>query len=144
MQILLHLTSLSLRQAFVATGFNIIMNFDTSTHFNPAHRQCDFDREVGKVSLLIPFSGRALFPFHWADNPALPRLVLASNIKEGQWRRVSKLSPLLLFYNTHPPRCCCSACPPLLPTKLFLTKLAAAVSPPLPSQPASQAEPNYC
>ena len=36
-------------QAFVATGFNLIMNFDTSSHFNPAHRQCDFDREVGKV-----------------------------------------------------------------------------------------------
>ena len=33
----------------MATGFNLIMNFDTSSHFNPAHRQCDFDREVGKV-----------------------------------------------------------------------------------------------
>jgi len=40
--------------AFVATGFNIIMNFDTSSHFNPAHRQCDFDREVGKLHLKAP------------------------------------------------------------------------------------------
>ena len=38
-----------LLQAFVATGFNLIMNFDTSSHFNPAHRQCDFEREAGKV-----------------------------------------------------------------------------------------------
>ena len=40
-------------QAFVGTGFNLIMNFDTSTNFNPAHRQCDFDREPGKVSIEI-------------------------------------------------------------------------------------------
>ena len=39
-------------QAFVGTGFNLIMNFDTSTNFNPAHRQCDFDREPGKVSIV--------------------------------------------------------------------------------------------
>ena len=76
MQILLHLTTLSPRQAFVATGFNIIMNFDTSTHFNPAHRQCDFDREVGKVSLIflqIPFFGRIVSNFNGerADNPSL-------------------------------------------------------------------------
>ena len=63
-------------QAFVATGFNIIMNFDTSTHFNPAHRQCDFDREVGKVSLIflqIPFFGRIVSNFNGerADNPSL-------------------------------------------------------------------------
>ena len=37
-------------QAFVATGFNLLLNYDTSTNFNPAHRQCDFDREPGKVS----------------------------------------------------------------------------------------------
>ena len=37
-------------QAFVATGFNLILNYDTSTNFNPAHRQSDFDREPGKVS----------------------------------------------------------------------------------------------
>ena len=37
----------------MATGFNLIMNFDTSSHFNPAHRQCDFDREVGKVRIFF-------------------------------------------------------------------------------------------
>jgi len=40
--------------AFVGTGFNLIMNFDTSTNFNPAHRQCDFDREAGKIHLKAP------------------------------------------------------------------------------------------
>lgn len=40
--------------AFVATGFNLILNFDTSTNFNPAHRQCDFEREVGKLHLKAP------------------------------------------------------------------------------------------
>ena len=39
----------------MATGFNLIMNFDTSSHFNPAHRQCDFDREVGKVRIFLFF-----------------------------------------------------------------------------------------
>ena len=39
----------------MATGFNLIMNFDTSSHFNPAHRQCDFDREVGKVRMFLFF-----------------------------------------------------------------------------------------
>ena len=37
-------------QAFVGTGFNLILNYDTGTNFNPAHRQSDFDREPGKVS----------------------------------------------------------------------------------------------
>ena len=41
---------LSFFQAFVTTGFNLILNYDTSTNFNPAHRQSDFDREPGKVS----------------------------------------------------------------------------------------------
>jgi len=40
--------------AFVATGFNLIMNFDTSTNFNPALRQCDFERESGKIHLKAP------------------------------------------------------------------------------------------
>lgn len=40
--------------AFVGTGFNLIMNFDTSTNFNPALRQCDFDREPGKIHLKAP------------------------------------------------------------------------------------------
>jgi len=40
--------------AFVATGFNLILNYDTSTNFNPAHRQSDFDREPGKIHLRAP------------------------------------------------------------------------------------------
>ena len=39
-----------LLQAFVGTGFNLILNYDTATNFNPAHRQSDFEREPGKVS----------------------------------------------------------------------------------------------
>jgi len=40
--------------AFVTTGFNLILNYDTSTNFNPAHRQSDFDREPGKIHLRAP------------------------------------------------------------------------------------------
>jgi len=40
--------------AFVATGFNLILNYDTTTNFNPAHRQSDFDREPGKIHLRAP------------------------------------------------------------------------------------------
>ena len=46
----------------MATGFNLIMNFDTSSHFNPAHRQCDFDREVGKVRIFFIFFFRKKGP----------------------------------------------------------------------------------
>ena len=42
-------------QAFVGTGFNLLLNYDTSTNFNPAHRQSDFDREPGKVSKMSQF-----------------------------------------------------------------------------------------
>ena len=28
----------------------MILNYDTATNFNPAHRQSDFEREPGKVS----------------------------------------------------------------------------------------------
>lgn len=42
--------------AFVGTGFNVILSFDpSSSNFNPAHRQCDMDREPGKVHLRSPF-----------------------------------------------------------------------------------------
>ena len=101
-------------QAFVATGFNIIMNFDTSTHFNPAHRQCDFDREVGKVSRLL-FSSKflfsaALFPISMgsgqttrASSPSSEHQILKKNIG-GEFQ---SFSPLLLFPKsgcyTHPP-----------------------------------------
>jgi hypothetical protein len=46
--------SLCSTQAFIGTGFNVLMSFDPcSSNFNPAHRQCDFDREHGKVSSAI-------------------------------------------------------------------------------------------
>ena len=154
-------------QAFVATGFNIIMNFDTSTHFNPAHRQCDFDREVGKVSLIflqIPLFRPHCFQFQWgsgqttrASSPSSEHQILKKNIG-GEFQ---SSSPLLLFPKsgcyTHPspPRCWCSYCP--LPTKLFLTKLATASLPlslkktavvlspsSSPSPQPSQADSNYC
>ena len=128
-------------QAFVATGFNIIMNFDTSSHFNPAHRQCDFDREVGKVSRLL-FSSKslflaALFPISMgsgqttrASSPSAEHQILKKNIG-GEFQ---SSSPLLLFPKsgcyTHPPSLLgCSYCP--LPTQLFLTKLATASLSPL-------------
>ena len=31
----------------------MLLNYDTSTNFNPAHRQSDFDREPGKVSKVV-------------------------------------------------------------------------------------------
>jgi len=40
--------------AFVGTGFNLILNYDTATNFNPAHRQSDFEREPGKIHLRAP------------------------------------------------------------------------------------------
>lgn len=40
--------------AFVGTGFNLLLNYDTSTNFNPAHRQSDFDKEPGKIHLKAP------------------------------------------------------------------------------------------
>ena len=36
-------------QAFIATGFNLILTFDPTPAFNPAHRQCDYEKEPGKV-----------------------------------------------------------------------------------------------
>ena len=33
----------------------MLLNYDTSTNFNPAHRQSDFDREPGKVSKQFEF-----------------------------------------------------------------------------------------
>ena len=66
----------------MATGFNLIMNFDTSTHFNPAHRQCDFDREVGKVRAFL-FSSKFLF-----------FLTSASHCFQFQWGAARQLEPL--------------------------------------------------
>ena len=36
-------------QAFIATGFNLILTFDPTPAFNPAHRHCDYEKEPGKV-----------------------------------------------------------------------------------------------
>ena len=36
-------------KAFIATGFNLILTFDPTPAFNPAHRQCDYEKEPGKV-----------------------------------------------------------------------------------------------
>ena len=101
------------RQAFVATGFNLIMNFDTSTHFNPAHRQCDFDREVGKVRLLLSYFppnsffsdlGIALFPISMgsgqtarASSPATQHQILTRTLESSK----APVSPPQSGY-THP------------------------------------------
>ena len=40
-----------LLQAFIATGFNIVLSFDTFSHsFHPDRRQIDFEKDPGKVS----------------------------------------------------------------------------------------------
>ena len=36
-------------QAFIATGFNLILTFDPTPAFNPAHRHVDYEKEPGKV-----------------------------------------------------------------------------------------------
>ena len=36
-------------KAFIATGFNTVLTFDPTPAFNPAHRQCDYEKEPGKV-----------------------------------------------------------------------------------------------
>lgn len=41
--------------AFIATGFNLILTFDPTPAFNPAHRQCDYEKEPGKVHVRSPF-----------------------------------------------------------------------------------------
>lgn len=41
--------------AFIATGFNLILTFDPTPAFNPAHRQCDYEKEPGKVHIRSPF-----------------------------------------------------------------------------------------
>jgi len=41
--------------AFIATGFNVILTFDPTPAFNPAHRQCDYEKEPGKVHIRSPF-----------------------------------------------------------------------------------------
>ena len=99
-------------QAFVATGFNIIMNFDTSSHFNPAHRQCDFDREVGKVSRLL-FSYKslflaALFPISMgsgqttrASSPSAEHQILKKNIG-GEFQSSPPSLPKVRLLHTSP------------------------------------------
>ena len=39
-------------QAFIATGFNLILTFDPTPAFNPAHRHVDYEKEPGKVRTL--------------------------------------------------------------------------------------------
>ena len=150
----------------MATGFNLIMNFDTSTHFNPAHRQCDFDREVGKVReccflifLQIPFFsdlGIALFPISMgsgqtarASSPATQHQILTRTLESSK----APVSPPQSGY-THPPHPPgCSFCP--LPTQLFLTtgqhpkcpvsSLPLCLHPPHPTPPQpARLAPNYC
>ena len=79
-------------QAFVATGFNIILNYDvsTSTNFNPAHRQSDFDREPGKVSFnyflflnIFSKSTSQIFPPTFVSCPN--KHIEPWNIKQGNW-----------------------------------------------------------
>ena len=36
-------------KAFIATGFNLILTFDPTPAFNPAHRHVDYEKEPGKV-----------------------------------------------------------------------------------------------
>ena len=38
----------------------MLLNYDTSTNFNPAHRQSDFDKEPGKVSKKFEFEHLSL------------------------------------------------------------------------------------
>ena len=38
-------------QAFISTGFNVLLSFDPTPGFNPANRQADFEKEPGKVRL---------------------------------------------------------------------------------------------
>jgi hypothetical protein len=41
--------------AFISTGFNVILSFDPHPAFNPAHRQCDYEKEPGKIHIRSPF-----------------------------------------------------------------------------------------
>ena len=49
-------------QAFISTGFNVLLSFDPTPGFNPANRQCDFEKEPGKV---IKFSRLSKFSSCW-------------------------------------------------------------------------------
>ena len=140
----------------MATGFNLIMNFDTSTHFNPAHRQCDFDREVGKVRaflfsskfLFFPTSASHCFQFQWGAARQLEPLpgYSASNINKniGEFQSPG-------FPSTHIPltlpgaasvRCQHSFFSQLPSTPSAQCPVSPSVSipltPPHPSQPGSQ------
>ena len=41
-------------RAFISTGFNVLISFDPTPGFNPANRQCDFEKEPGKVMKANP------------------------------------------------------------------------------------------
>ena len=52
---------LSLFQAFIANGFNVVLSFDTFSHsFHPERRQVDFEKDPGKVSVFRRKAGRGL------------------------------------------------------------------------------------
>ena len=77
-------------QAFVGTGFNLLLNYDTSTNFNPAHRQSDFDREPGKVSKQFEFEDLSQSECGvWRSQYWWGRLAGGHsqpwNIKQGNW-----------------------------------------------------------
>ena len=76
-------------QAFISTGFNLVLSFDTFSHsFHPDRRQIDFEKEPGKVRLMIMgFSGKqerlgfSPFPIFLTDLGAIVLVWTRENIE---------------------------------------------------------------
>ena len=149
----------------MATGFNLIMNFDTSTHFNPAHRQCDFDREVGKVRLLLSYfppnsffltSASHCFQFQWGAARQLEPLpgYSASNINKniGEFQSPGFPSSVRLHTSPSPSRVqLLSAANTAFSHNWPAPQVPSVQSPPLSPSPSPQSPPhqaslapNYC
>ena len=59
-------------KAFIATGFNTVLTFDPTPAFNPAHRQCDYEKEPGKVrnnlNFLLNLGSGEVLPYHIVES----------------------------------------------------------------------------
>ena len=68
----------------------MLLNYDTSTNFNPAHRQSDFDKEPGKVSKKFEFEDLRLSvcrsQYWWVGCPVdtVSREILNKEIEDFQ------------------------------------------------------------